>query len=86
MTRENVFSPDSLSCYAGVYIAISETQLSGFVDSQDAVYKAVQTTRGVGRAMSVKNSLFIKNRRLLIFVSKEVAAAARKTNEEVTAA
>ena len=60
MTRENVFSPDSLSCYAGVYIAISETQLSGFVDSQDAVYKAVQTTRGVGRAMSVKNSLIVK--------------------------
>jgi hypothetical protein len=61
MTRENVFSPDSLSCYAGgVYMAISKTQLSGFVASQDAVYKAVQTTMGVGRAMSVKNSPIVK--------------------------
>jgi len=35
-------------------------QLSGFVDSQRAVDKAVQIARGVGGVKSVKNSLVIK--------------------------
>jgi osmotically-inducible protein OsmY len=35
-------------------------QLSGFVNSQAAVDKAVQITRGVGGVKSVKNSLVVK--------------------------
>ena len=35
-------------------------QLSGFVDSKQAVDKAVQITRGVGGVKSVKNSLVVK--------------------------
>jgi osmotically-inducible protein OsmY len=35
-------------------------QLSGFVDSQDAVNKAVRITKGVGGVKSVQNSLIVK--------------------------
>lgn len=35
-------------------------QLSGFVDSQDAVNKAGQIARSVGGVKSVKNSLIVK--------------------------
>ena len=35
-------------------------QLSGFVNSQDAVNKADQIARGVGGVKSVKNSLIVK--------------------------
>jgi osmotically-inducible protein OsmY len=35
-------------------------QLSGFVDSQQAVNKAGQIARGVGGVKSVKNSLIVK--------------------------
>ncbi len=35
-------------------------QLSGFVDSQKAVNKAVEITRSVGGVRSVKNSLIVK--------------------------
>jgi osmotically-inducible protein OsmY len=35
-------------------------QLSGFVNSQDAVNKAGQIARGVGGVKSVKNSLIVK--------------------------
>jgi osmotically-inducible protein OsmY len=35
-------------------------QLSGFVDSQQAVDKALHITRGVGGVKSVKNSLIVK--------------------------
>jgi len=35
-------------------------QLSGFVDSQKAVDKAIEITRSVGGVKSVKNSLVIK--------------------------
>jgi osmotically-inducible protein OsmY len=35
-------------------------QLSGFVDSQNAVDKAVQITRGVGGVKSVRNDLIVK--------------------------
>ena len=35
-------------------------QLSGFVNSQDAVNKAVQIARGVGGVRSVKNNLIVK--------------------------
>lgn len=35
-------------------------QLSGFVDSQDAVNKAVQIAKSVGGVRSVKNSLILK--------------------------
>jgi hyperosmotically inducible protein len=35
-------------------------QLSGFVNSQDAVNKADQITRGVGGVKSVRNNLIVK--------------------------
>ncbi len=35
-------------------------QLSGFVDSQEAVNKAVHITKGVGGVKSVQNSLIVK--------------------------
>ena len=35
-------------------------QLSGFVNSQDAVNRAVQIARGVGGVRSVKNDLIVK--------------------------
>lgn len=35
-------------------------QLSGFVDSQDAINKAVRITKGVGGVKSVQNSLIVK--------------------------
>ena len=44
----------------GVETRKGVVQLSGFVDSQQAVDKAVQITRGVGGVKSVKNSLIVK--------------------------
>ena len=44
----------SVETYKGV------VQLSGFVDSQTAVDKAVQITRSVGGVKSVKNNLIVK--------------------------
>jgi len=44
----------------GVETRKGVVQLSGFVDSQKAVNKAVEITRSVGGVRSVKNSLIVK--------------------------
>ncbi|MHB8110912.1 MAG: BON domain-containing protein [Syntrophorhabdaceae bacterium] len=44
----------------GVETRKGVVQLSGFVDSQKAVNKAVEITRSVGGVKSVKNSLIVK--------------------------
>jgi len=44
----------------GVETFKGRVQLSGFVNSQDAVNKAVQIARGVGGVRSVKNDLIVK--------------------------
>ena len=44
----------------GVETFKGRVQLSGFVNSQDAVNRAVQITRGVGGVKSVKNDLIVK--------------------------
>ena len=44
----------------GVETYKGEVQLSGFVDSQNAVNKAVEITRSVNGVRSVKNSLIVK--------------------------
>ena len=44
----------------GVETFKGRVQLSGFVNSQDAVNRAVQIARGVGGVRSVKNDLIVK--------------------------
>ncbi|MRR08176.1 MAG: BON domain-containing protein [Deltaproteobacteria bacterium] len=44
----------------GVETRKGVVQLSGFVDSQKAVNRAVEITRSVGGVRSVKNSLIVK--------------------------
>jgi osmotically-inducible protein OsmY len=44
----------SVETYKGI------VQLSGFVDSQTAVDRAVQIARGVGGVTSIKNNLIVK--------------------------
>ena len=44
----------------GVETYKGEVQLSGFVDSQNAVNKAVEITRSVKGVRSVKNNLIVK--------------------------
>jgi osmotically-inducible protein OsmY len=44
----------------GVETYKGEVQLSGFVDSQNSVNKAVEITRSVNGVRSVKNSLIVK--------------------------
>ena len=44
----------------GVETRKGVVQLSGFVDSQKAVNRAVEITRSVGGVKSVKNSLIVK--------------------------
>ena len=59
--KAQLAADDFLKSFAiGVETRKGIVQLSGFVDSQNAVNKAVQITRDVKGVKSVKNSLIVK--------------------------